>query len=1224
VPESPPVFNQIQMLALYGLSSATQASVAGYWAGYRPSVAAAFGNSATLDQVWQDAGGVYLFLNGVPGGFDFGAFLSDLDTLLPAISPTGDVRFIWLANPTDPSGYWQLQVLKARATGSGTQIAWHVSLAATFSLGSYALMVQPGATLAQADPATTGYGISIDSTQVAFLCAGGAYQAENASAWLPLAGSALGAFRATLSLPNGGLTPETSPDDLARLGVQLRYALPSPDDPGSGSVAAVSMPVLQQAGATLTAYLCLDPLNPMVPDRTQIGFFSQDGTGNPPPLAAGLLTTRGHGTTLTPLTAATPLWSARLAFCASPLFIPQPGTDPYYDYYLAPDGAFSLATTTQEDTPAAGDGTVVERLLLGLSGMEYVGLAATSGTVVLFQAGQPAFAPRALAQQNGPRGTGPLLTGLATTSYLTFLPPRAGGPGLTYFAQPRQAPLFVAGSSLGAGLMDFHEMPAAILPPYASSPPAPTTMPVGIYKLIDAASAGAARLLEQSTLAPARRAAIGLPVLSVGGVAAEAALPLAITPQGMVAVLSPDATQWSGVVLANLPAARQQQLAFTGIRPPFLAALQSNELFFVVSNAATLMDNCTISYQLTPANLPFLEAAGVPTEVVSALDTLLKGMDPPYPVFPTETAFTTAINATAGAYVPLILPVAGLLKADLGGWTFQLSPRSWRTDVKSSTVMIFKYCNRSLAQMVADASTWGWPQAAEDKNKDLRPTQKIIQDIFAEAAAAPQGTPYAQFWRDVASDPAWNGVLFLNAPVAIAELPGDLQFLSAGIDPARFYAHHVGFSVTPFDVSSTAITLGQTAAFGLIDYQDPQDLFLSETVPLAFKTLALSARFANAVPVGFSAQVELMVNRLFGAELTKLNPERGNNLVLNGSYQQQGGKPVYAFTLQGQNVYSVARSTLESIELLGLQLQTTSGGTAGQVGVNFLLSGNLRFVEIEKFDLFSFGTEATALVGQEPADGYLRFGNLIVSMTFSPATPSNQTFTVAEDRLGFDLSNSLPRPHSLAAKFPLHVSGFVASPNLAKPGDPPEGQRPEDLGYTSIAAPIDQSLLSPPWYGLVFTLDLGTLGELAGSVGLSLTVLAAWATGMTEGDRLVFLGLKLPDARSAGLDLPLQGVMRLAFRSFQFVADNDKNGARFYMLRLRRLALSILGLSFPPGNTDIFLVGNPNSGGDGKAALAWYAAYSDKKKQDKAALNRALPSRRLRSGRHVSPPNTEQ
>jgi hypothetical protein len=424
--------------------------------------------------------------------------------------------------------------------------------------------------------------------------------------------------------------------------------------------------------------------------------------------------------------------------------------------------------------------------------------------------------------------------------------------------------------------------------------------------------------------------------------------------------------------------------------------------------------------------------------------------------------------------MPQILSVAGLLKASIEGWTFQLSPRSWRTDQHTPTIMIFKYCARSLEEMAKNAAAWGWPQAAQNAAGELQPTQRMIQQIFTSAASAAPGTPYARFYHDVVRNPAWNGILLLNAPVAIAEFPQALQFLTAGVDTSRFYAHHVGFAVTPFNVSPT-ITLGQTAVFGLIDYQDPQDLTLSATTPFAFKTLALTARFANAALADFSAQVELMVNCLFGVELTKIDPQRGNNLVLNGSYQRQNDAPSYAFTLQGTHVYMAARSALASIEVLGAQLQTaTATGSASSVVVDFVLSGNLRFVEFEHFDLFSYGQESAAPPGKQPADGYLRYGNLVVRMSFPLATTTQQTFSVTEDRLSFDLANSQARPRALAANFPLRLSGLISSPNLAPPGDPPEGQRPEDLGYTSIAAPIDQSLLSPPWYGLIFSLDLGS------------------------------------------------------------------------------------------------------------------------------------------------------
>jgi hypothetical protein len=147
---------------------------------------------------------------------------------------------------------------------------------------------------------------------------------------------------------------------------------------------------------------------------------------------------------------------------------------------------------------------------------------------------------------------------------------------------------------------------------------------------------------------------------------------------------------------------------------------------------------------------------------------------------------------------------------------------------------------------------------------------------------------------------------------------------------------------------------------------------------------------------------------------------------------------------------------------------------------------------------------------------------------------------------------------------------------------------------------------------------------LAGSVGLSVRLLTAWAPGQTPDDRPIYLALQLPSARSAGVEWSLEGVLRLGFRGFRFEASDRPDGTRPYLLRLQRLALSVLGWSFPPGNRDVFLFGNPN--GDGSSALGWYAAYDSsvaKARPATAAVPGAAPAapatpvrtRRLRSGR---------
>lgn len=1172
-----PSYSQVEGLPLYQLSTSAEAGVPGYWAGYLPSSGAQLGASASLQAVWQDAGGAYLFLAAAPQ--DASAFSAGLAELWPRVSPTGGVRFLWIENPNDAPAAWQLTSLQARATGTGAQIAWAVSRQLVITLGSYAVTISAGAALALVSSGTAG--IQIEASALRFTGPSGGYVAEPGSASLPLQGPFLGELTATLALRGGAAVP----DDLAQLGVQLRYVVRASDDPDDTAVLPVPLPILAQAGAELTLALAFDPLYPLVPARSQLSFFPPGG-GSAPPLAATFATTRGYTTTLTPMTATAPLWSARLVWCRSPLALAASADEAMNDYYLVPDGAFALATQTppQLRVKVAGvaeiEGATGDRLTLGLSGLEYVALPEGNG-IALFVAGQPAFAPNARRRpaSNEDRDDSPPLTDLATTSYVALLPAASGAPGLTYFAQPRQAPLYTSGGELGSGFLGYHEMPAAILTSYVSGAGAsPLPLPMAGYRGVAVDDVELARQLEEAALAPARRAAL-LPPQALR-TADEPAPPLAVTPVGLVAVLSADRTQWAGVVVANLPRAEVPLQTFTQVGGPLQAALQANQLFFVVSNVDTFMSASSVSYQLTARTLPLLTGAGVPQATITALGELLGAMHPPYPLFATESAFTSAVGATAGQYLPEVLALAGQLRPVIDGWTFQLSPRSWRKDPTAPTIMMFKYCDRSLEQLVADGGAWSWPAAAANAAGSIEPTQLAIQRVLAAAAAAPAGSAYARFYRDVVQNRAWNGVLFLNAPVDLASFPQELQFLAAGLDASRFYAHHVGFSLTPFSVGST-ITLGQTALFGLIDYQDTADLSYASTIPFAFKTLSLRARFANAALAEMSAQVELMVNRLFSSALTKQATEHGNNLIFDGSYQRQNGAPSYSFVLRGANVFTAQSTALSSLEVIGVQILTTSGSDEGtDVSVGFVLSGNLRFVQLDPFDVFSYGVDT--LSSTTPIDGWLRFGNLGVQMTFSLASPAQQAFAVAEGSVSFDLANSLPRPRSLAARFPVTLTNLVVSPNVATSGEDPRGQSPEDLGFSPVTAPLEQAKLVPPWYGLQLSINLGTLGALAGSLGLELTMLAGWAVGAAPGQLPVYVGLGLPGGKALGADWPLQGVLRLGFRSIQFSVDESDSS---YMIRLRRLALSVLVWSFPPGNIDVFIFGD-------RAAIGWYAAYA--------------------------------
>lgn len=1162
---------------LYALSSSGDAAPVPFWGGYLPSANAAFGPTATLDDAWRDAGGTYLFLPVAPA--DPAAFTAALAELLARLSPAGEVRLLWLENPNALPALWRLTPLLARAGGSGPAIAWSVARAAQLALGEYAVDLTAGTAMTQADPQALGWGIAFAGA--GFAAPGGVYTAGAGSVWLPLAGATVGCLRAQLTLPADGH------DHLAALRTQLCFGAPQDDGTPGDGVELLGMPVIAQAADPLTLHLSFDPLHPLTAARTRLGFFPDDGSGTAPALPATLRSSRGYPTTLTPLAGGAPLRAAQLAFGRTPLVV---GDASAFSWHLAPDGTFALAVQ-----PPSGVTVDRHRVLLGRSGLEYAALPAVGGAYACFQAGRPALALGAAPHPQPSEAGAPLLSDAATTAHMTVLAPTSAAAGLLYYAQPVQAPLYAgASASLPAGFLGYVELPSATLPSWASGagdPPA--TVPVAPLAGVAPADGPLAERVE-AVLAPARRLALGPPPT-----AADAAVTApAVTPQGLLVEVGGTAIE--RVVVATMGTDALQRLELTAAGPKLRGVLGSAELFAVIANPDAYMADSSVRYRLDDAGLAIAQARGVPPGVIALLRPIVTPGGRAR-TFDDEASFVAAVRATAPTYVELLCELAGDLQARLSDWVVQLSPRAWRRPSAQAgasdapTIMLLKYARRSLEQLAQDGAAWPWPEAAALPHGGVEATQAELRRIFdaararAEDPSVPDDDPYAAFYRDVVADPGWNGVLFLNAPVAAGRLPAALQFVTAGVDPDRFYAHHVGFSATPVALDGGAIATRQTAAFGLIDYDDPHDLTLSaherEPVPFAFKTLRLTARFANAALAGFAARGELLVNELFAARLAKLDPTHGNNLVLSGSLQTaRGGAPTYAFALEGRNRYGTTATMLDTLDVTSVQVQSRDGAAgAGAATTRFLLAGQLRFAEPPRFDAFGYGPQAQ--LGER--DGWLSFDGLAVDMTFPLGVAGRQMFATDLTGVRLDAGTSRARPNALVTRFPLTLTGLVSAP---------AGQRPEDLGYVSIAAQMEQTPLRGPWFGLAYTLDLGTLGTLADDAPLRLGLLAAWGPAQEDGERPAYLGLLLPGYRDGSFGWPLQGVLRLGFRSFEFETAEDPAGVRSYALRLRRLALSVLGLSFPPGTADLVLFGD---GGDPqRRVVGWYGAYAAKPREE--------------------------
>ncbi|MFQ8600942.1 MAG: hypothetical protein ACLSAP_10415, partial [Oscillospiraceae bacterium] len=100
-------------------------------------------------------------------------------------------------------------------------------------------------------------------------------------------------------------------------------------------------------------------------------------------------------------------------------------------------------------------------------------------------------------------------------------------------------------------------------------------------------------------------------------------------------------------------------------------------------------------------------------------------------------------------------------------WTFELDPRKWRTGQgNANTVMLLKYApEQTLRKLAADSPVF----------------QQSLAQAYEEDGSVKRG--YEGF-AQIVDDPHFQGVLFLNCPVSVAQsaLPPNLGAALNGLD----------------------------------------------------------------------------------------------------------------------------------------------------------------------------------------------------------------------------------------------------------------------------------------------------------------------------------------------------------------------------------------------------------------------------------------------------------
>jgi len=767
-------------------------------------------------------------------------------------------------------------------------------------------------------------------------------------------------------------------------------------------------------------------------------------------------------------------------------------------------------------------------LMAGLSGVESFALPA-AGAVLSFYPGQPAFAAGFVAGQPGV--SSPLRP--ATVPTTSFAGLAVSGGQVDYYAQPDQSVLYNYPDSTATGVSTV--VPLAAVSVQAATllwPPAATTA----FPLLPYAGAGGSDLpllaqLEAQVISPTRRR--HLQAKSTRPVTPSAAPPQGTPP-------SPASTTPQGLLASYVPGG------------------SSTEWSRIVLGQMAV----------TERQLALTKVSG---DLLSA--------------FQSNKMFLV-VSDPAAIQAFLLAADAGItIGGDAGElWQFDLTPAGW---AGPGTILILKFFDQTVEELAGRPASWAPGAFNADAGQTSAQLGAIIEQARQRAAAG--DLDYAGFLAAV-TDPSWNGVLALNVPAPLDELPAELRGLAAGIDPALFRAHHVGITAAKISVpgpgSKEPIKIADSGIFALIDYAAPAPL-PANVAKWAFQVATLKVLFSDSTVTSFSSTIDLQVNSLFG-EAATLGGGTNNIVTLYGVYQKHevNGQITESYTFQTQSgqdaVFDLTTSqTLNAVIMSKAQFVTvTSDTTATEVTSQFLFWGLIDFVELGSpdgkaaFDAFSFGRQAA---GDRAG---LAFSNLILSMSINPQTPqAPPAFSFDAGNLALDLAASTPRPHSLFQHLPLTVAGLTQAE---------QGSAPTDLGFMGVQTPLSQTALAYPWFSLNYNLNLGTPGALAAAAGFVASLTVAWSPAQA-GNYRVFVGLKLPGSSGAKRSIPIQGLFDISFRSLQILSPAPDT----FVLVLYGIGFSFLSFTFPPsGQVNFALFGDPAAEGKGDTSLGWYAAYA--------------------------------
>ncbi|HVV54422.1 MAG TPA: hypothetical protein VHC47_03805 [Mucilaginibacter sp.] len=825
-------------------------------------------------------------------------------------------------------------------------------------------------------------------------------------------------------------------------------------------------------------------------------------------------------------------------------------------YYLSPSGAYELRVP---------DGVSRQvKMLCGLAGTECIevtlGDGQNSGDQLIFYPGNAAYTrdfpvvqpSAALAGVLRATVSDSFLNNTYTTGW-AVVEQQTGNPDVLYFAAPATASLYRPGTMTGV-YDSYYTQTAKVT---AMTPGGgPFCFPMAPY-------AGIVKK-ENASFSQADTSKFELQIIGAARKKLMATLPLALAPSGLMA--DPVVTTTPQGLLATILAGAWKKVllaknteiltdfAFTNLPDILRNTFQTNELFLVASD-----------------------------------------------------------NTNLGGFQNVV---------GIEGWTFNVNVprRDPDKDPEHKNILLLKFRKGAIVDLAQDVNSWTNAQQFNYDADQLTGVQTwLIQYCTDAIAMAASNSRYAHF-ASIVQDPNWYGVLALKVDVGLGGFPGDLKGLLGAMDISLLNAHHVGVQVNYIESGASigasavpSIEVKKSNLFALISYIDPgykdsqgggqsavagADPSLSQ-VAYAYKVLTLQVVFLNSAIVNFESKLELTAREWFDESATLNKPGSNNGtgqpanyaMLFNGHYENHDGHRTYTFLTQKGLTYQyfITSRIINYVQFVKASFGTfstikdTTDPDKDFVNSRFTFYGYVNFLSLPNLDCFSFGSE----VGQETLQNRgLYFSNMGLDVSFTLNTVQNTTtdlsLVFSPTQVAFDMSLSTVRMASFAQGFPLSPAAIVQGTG---------GNTPSQGGYVAVTPPVDfiGGTLGSGWYGLDMEFHWGGPGALADMAGFTPHLLLAWSPSATQS---VGIFIRLPGSAGGGKTFSLQNVLKITSGTLRLQVVKDQQGKVLsYNLLLTSLALSILGLKFPPvGNTNLALLGDPEQPG----TMGWYGAFINK------------------------------